>query len=121
MLLKAPDSEPHETSHIMASFANIAMLRPYPHRRPILFYRDSKLIMNFQPDSLFDRERYPRPLDFPRCTAAQIKALEVVQAVAEAHSYRFTTQTGDFYFLYYMDGKSSLMTRATKGILSGCG
>ncbi|KAI1748602.1 hypothetical protein F4782DRAFT_516684 [Xylaria castorea] len=72
---------------------------PYPHRRPILFYCKSKLIMNFQPDSLFERERYPRPLDFPRCTAAQIKALEVVQAVAEAHSYRFTTQTGDFHFI----------------------
>ncbi|KAI0973431.1 hypothetical protein F4678DRAFT_471207 [Xylaria arbuscula] len=71
---------------------------PYPHRRPILFYRKSKLIMNFQPDSLFESERYPRPLDFPRCTAAQIKALEAVQAVAEAYSYRFTTETGDFHF-----------------------
>ncbi|KAI8952666.1 hypothetical protein F4801DRAFT_588774 [Xylaria longipes] len=72
---------------------------PYPHRRPILFYRKSKLIVNFQPASLFKRERYPRPLNFPRCTDAQIKALEVVQAVAEAHSYRFTAQTGDFHFI----------------------
>ncbi|XXG99287.1 hypothetical protein Hte_005624 [Hypoxylon texense] len=72
---------------------------PYPHRRPILFYRKSKLIMNFQPDSLLERERYPRPLDFPRCTAAQLEALGAVQAVAEAHSYRFTTQIGDFHFV----------------------
>jgi hypothetical protein len=55
--------------------------------------------MNFQPDSLFENKRYPRTLHFPSCTASQIEALEMIQTIAEAHSYRFTTQTGDFHFV----------------------
>ncbi|KAI1324203.1 hypothetical protein F5Y16DRAFT_381553 [Xylariaceae sp. FL0255] len=72
---------------------------PHPHFRPILFYQDSRLIINFQPDSLFESQRYRRPLDFPSLSSEQIEALREVQVIAERCCHRFSTQSGDIHFI----------------------
>ncbi|KAI0097587.1 hypothetical protein GGR51DRAFT_467234 [Nemania sp. FL0031] len=74
-------------------------IAPYAHFRPIMFYQDSRLIINFQPDSLFENKRYRRPSNFPKCSPEQMEALEEFQTVAERCSHRFTTQAGDIHFI----------------------
>lgn len=72
---------------------------PSFHYRPILFYHDSHLIINFCRAALLGSSAHPRPLDMPSLTSRQREALDVVEAVAITKQLDIPTQAGDLHFL----------------------
>jgi hypothetical protein len=67
--------------------------------RPVIFYRDSKLIMNFGRAALLGSEAHPRPQHLPSLTARQIEALDAIETIAQATQLEIQTQAGDMHFV----------------------
>ncbi|KAH6853402.1 hypothetical protein B0I37DRAFT_5506 [Chaetomium sp. MPI-CAGE-AT-0009] len=67
--------------------------------RPVIFYRDSKLIMNFGRAALMGSEAHPRPQHLPSLTARQIEALDAIETIARATQLEIQTQAGDMHFI----------------------
>ncbi|KAK4097516.1 Clavaminate synthase-like protein [Parathielavia hyrcaniae] len=72
---------------------------PRFHCRPVIFYQDSKLIMNFGRAALMGSAAHPRPQHLPALTARQVEALDAIEAVAQATQLEIQTQAGDMHFI----------------------
>ncbi|EGO52564.1 hypothetical protein NEUTE1DRAFT_91003 [Neurospora tetrasperma FGSC 2508] len=67
--------------------------------RPVIFYEDSKLIMNFGRAALLGNQAHPRPQHLPSLTARQVEALDAIEAIAKASQMEIQTQAGDIHFI----------------------
>ncbi|KAL2198948.1 hypothetical protein P885DRAFT_58358 [Corynascus similis CBS 632.67] len=67
--------------------------------RPVIFYRDSKLMINFGRAALLGSEAHPRAQHLPSLSARQIDALDAIEAIAQATQLEIQTQAGDMHFI----------------------
>ncbi|KAI0013404.1 Clavaminate synthase-like protein [Xylariaceae sp. FL0662B] len=67
--------------------------------RPLMFYHDSRLIVNFGRTPLLGNAVHPRPEHLPKLNDRQREALDVVEAIAQAVQLEFQTQAGDMHFI----------------------
>ncbi|KAL2023445.1 hypothetical protein VTK56DRAFT_2441 [Thermocarpiscus australiensis] len=67
--------------------------------RPVIFYQDSKLIMNFGRAALLGSDAHPRPEHLPSLTRRQMEALDAIEAIAQATQLEIETQAGDMHFI----------------------
>ncbi|KAI1190656.1 hypothetical protein F5B17DRAFT_49775 [Nemania serpens] len=67
--------------------------------RPLMFYHDSKLIMNFGRTPLLGSATHPRPEHLPRLNDRQREALDLVEAIARALQMEIRTHSGDMHFI----------------------
>ncbi|KAH9902203.1 Clavaminate synthase-like protein [Xylariomycetidae sp. FL2044] len=67
--------------------------------RPLIFYQDSKLMMNFGRTPLLGNATHPRPEHLPKINDRQREALDMVEAVAQAVQFELQTQAGDMHFI----------------------
>ncbi|KAI0486065.1 hypothetical protein F4859DRAFT_527942 [Xylaria cf. heliscus] len=67
--------------------------------RPLMFYHDSKLIMNFGRTPLLGSATHPRPEHLPRLNDRQYEALNLVEAIARALQMEIKTCSGDMHFI----------------------
>ncbi|KAI8961856.1 Clavaminate synthase-like protein [Daldinia sp. FL1419] len=67
--------------------------------RPLLFYHNSKLMMNFGRTPLLGNAIHPRPEHLPKLNDRQREALDVVEAIAQAVQLEIKTQAGDMHFI----------------------
>ncbi|GAB1310079.1 Taurine hydroxylase-like protein SAT17 [Madurella fahalii] len=72
---------------------------PHFQCRPVIFYRDAKLIMNFGRAALLGNEAHPRPKYLPSLTRRQMEALDAIEAIAQATQMEIQTQAGDVHFI----------------------
>jgi hypothetical protein len=75
------------------------MSRPYFHRRPILFYHNSRVIFHYTRGALLGTKSHPRPSTVPQVSECQREALDLIDAIAEKHRIEITLQTGDVHFV----------------------
>ncbi|KAB5580836.1 taurine catabolism dioxygenase TauD [Coniochaeta sp. 2T2.1] len=67
--------------------------------RPVIFYENSKLIMNFGRTPLLGSAIHPRPVRLPSLTPRQVEALDAIEAIAQATQLEIQTQAGDMHFI----------------------
>jgi len=67
--------------------------------RPVIFYQDSRLIINFGRAALLGNEAHPRPSHLPALNPRQIEALDAIEAIAKATELQIQTQAGDMHFI----------------------
>ncbi|KAI1734243.1 hypothetical protein F4680DRAFT_358627 [Xylaria scruposa] len=67
--------------------------------RPLMFYHESKLIMNFGRTPLLGSATHPRPEHLPRLNDRQYEALNLVEAIARALQMEIKTCSGDMHFI----------------------
>ncbi|KAI0101662.1 hypothetical protein GGR51DRAFT_550964 [Nemania sp. FL0031] len=67
--------------------------------RPLLFYHESKLIMNFGRTPLLGSATHPRPEHLPQLNDRQREALDLVEAIARALQMEIKTRSGDMHFI----------------------
>ncbi|SPQ17856.1 bfe5bfca-34d7-4bdd-97d5-e3807ddf06a2 [Thermothielavioides terrestris] len=67
--------------------------------RPIIFYQEERLIMNFGRAALLGSEAHPRAPYLPSLTARQVEALDAIEAIAQATQLEIQTQAGDMHFI----------------------
>ncbi|KAI1329625.1 Clavaminate synthase-like protein [Xylariaceae sp. FL0255] len=67
--------------------------------RPLMFYHESKLMVNFGRTPLFGSATHPRPEQLPRLNERQREALDVVEAMAQAMQLEIKTCGGDMHFV----------------------
>lgn len=67
--------------------------------RPILYYHDSRLVMNFGRTPLMGNAVHPRPERLPKLNDRQREALDMVEAIAQAVQLEIKTQAGDMHFI----------------------
>ncbi|KAI1112450.1 hypothetical protein F5Y14DRAFT_421700 [Nemania sp. NC0429] len=67
--------------------------------RPLMFYHDSKLMMNFGRTPLLGSATHPRPEHLPRLNDRQREALDLVEAIAQALQMEIRTRSGDLHFI----------------------
>ncbi|KAH8910666.1 TfdA family taurine catabolism dioxygenase TauD [Coniochaeta sp. PMI_546] len=67
--------------------------------RPVIFYEDARLIMNFGRAALLGSAIHPRPTRLPSLTPRQIEALDAIEAIAQATQLEIQTQAGDMHFI----------------------
>ncbi|KAI1760396.1 Clavaminate synthase-like protein [Hypoxylon sp. FL1150] len=89
--------------------------------RPLLFWHDSRLILNFGRTPLLGSPAHPRPSHLPRLSERQREALDAVEAVARAAQLEIGTLPGDMHFVNnlavlhrregFVDGESALQKR----------
>ncbi|OIW35382.1 Clavaminate synthase-like protein [Coniochaeta ligniaria NRRL 30616] len=89
--------------------------------RPVIFYEDSRFIMNFGRAALLGSAIHPRPARLPCLTSRQIEALDAIETIAQATQLEFQTQAGDMHFINnlavlhrregFADGKSATEKR----------
>ncbi|KAI1447686.1 Clavaminate synthase-like protein [Annulohypoxylon stygium] len=72
---------------------------PHFQCRPLLFYHDSRLVMNFGRTPLLGSAIHPRPEHLPKLNDRQREALDVVEAIAQAVQLEIKTQAGDMHFI----------------------
>jgi hypothetical protein len=78
-----------------SSFGHI----PAYHQRPILFWHNGKMILNFSRRLLTGSLNSPRTAGLPPITEAQADALDAVHFIAAKHSLAMEMQPGDFRFI----------------------
>ncbi|KAI1461645.1 Clavaminate synthase-like protein [Annulohypoxylon moriforme] len=94
---------------------------PHFQCRPILFYQNSRLVMNFGRTPLLGSAVHPRPEHLPKLNDRQREALDVVEAIAQAVQLEIKTQAGDMHFINnlavlhrregFVDGQSAQQKR----------
>ncbi|GAP85970.1 putative taurine catabolism dioxygenase [Rosellinia necatrix] len=67
--------------------------------RPLLFYHESRLMMNFGRTPLLGSATHPRPEHLPRLNDRQREALDLVEAIAQAVQVEIKTHSGDMHFI----------------------
>ncbi|KAI2470017.1 Clavaminate synthase-like protein [Annulohypoxylon bovei var. microspora] len=94
---------------------------PHFQCRPLLFYHDSRLVLNFGRTPLLGNAVHPRPDHLPKLNDRQREALDVVEAIAQAVQLEIKTQAGDMHFINnlailhrregFVDGQSAQQKR----------
>jgi hypothetical protein len=79
--------------------ADQEIYRPRFHCRPVIFYEDSKLIMNFGRAPLLGNAAHPPPDNLPKINQSQVEALDAIEAIAQATQREIATQPGDIHFI----------------------
>ncbi|KAI2602017.1 Clavaminate synthase-like protein [Hypoxylon sp. NC1633] len=89
--------------------------------RPLMFYHESRLILNFGRTPLLGNAVHPRPQHLPKLNDRQREALDVVEAIAQAVQLEIKTQAGDMHFINnlavlhrregFVDGESAQQKR----------
>ncbi|KAL1884290.1 hypothetical protein VTK73DRAFT_3274 [Phialemonium thermophilum] len=72
---------------------------PHFQCRPIIFFHNSKLLMNFGRAALLGSPAHPRPAHLPSLTARQIEALDAIEGIAQATQMEIETRAGDMHFI----------------------
>ncbi|KAF7553287.1 hypothetical protein G7046_g7148 [Stylonectria norvegica] len=73
---------------------------PTFHCKPILYFHEGKLIMNFGGRvMLLGNATHPRPKHLPSLTPRQIEALDAIETIARATELEISTQAGDIHFI----------------------
>ncbi|KAI1279150.1 hypothetical protein F5Y07DRAFT_50430 [Xylaria sp. FL0933] len=67
--------------------------------RPLMFYHESRLIMNFSRTPLLGSATHPRPSQLPQLNDRQCEALDLVEAIARALQLEIKTCSGDMHFI----------------------
>jgi len=86
-------------SRVLLPGADKPHFRPRFQCRPVIFYKDYKLIMNFGRTPLLGNEAHPRSADLPSLTNRQIEALDAIEKIARATELQIQTQPGDMHFI----------------------
>jgi len=73
--------------------------RPTFQCRPIIYFRDSKFIMNFGRTPLLGNSAHPRPAHYPSVSAVQLEALDAIETIAKATQLEIQTMAGDMHFI----------------------
>jgi hypothetical protein len=63
--------------------------------RPIIFLENGKVSINFARYMLLGCDGIERAPNLPQCTALQVEALDVLEALAKKHQLLLNTQAGD--------------------------
>jgi hypothetical protein len=77
----------------------LSLPRPRFQCRPIIYYQDSKLIMNFGRAPLLGSVSHPRSPTVPQLSHRQVEALDAIEAVAKASQMEIQTFPGDIHFI----------------------
>ncbi|KAL1901193.1 hypothetical protein Cpir12675_000559 [Ceratocystis pirilliformis] len=72
---------------------------PHFQLRPIMYYHNNQLIINFNRTALMGSASHPRSKDLPSLTADQVAALNVIEAFAKANQLEIHTQPGDIHMI----------------------
>ncbi|KAI2635549.1 hypothetical protein GGS21DRAFT_88065 [Xylaria nigripes] len=72
---------------------------PRFHCRPLMFYHETKLMMNFGRTPLLGSATHPRPEHLPQPNERQREALDLVEAIARALQLEIRTRSGDMHFI----------------------
>ncbi|KAK0747947.1 hypothetical protein B0T21DRAFT_13632 [Apiosordaria backusii] len=72
---------------------------PHFQCRPVIFYQDDKLVMNFGRAALLGNEAHPRSKSLPSLTSCQLEALDAIESIARATEMEIQTQAGDIHFI----------------------
>jgi hypothetical protein len=75
------------------------MNRPRFQCRPVLYYHDSHLIINFARAPLLGSVAHPCDPKLPTLTPIQREALDAVEAIAIATQLEISTQPSDLHFI----------------------
>ncbi|KAH6949184.1 hypothetical protein DER45DRAFT_531381 [Fusarium avenaceum] len=67
--------------------------------RPVLFFQDDGIIINFGRIPLVGNEIHPRPPHLPQITGQQLKALDAIEKVARKAELVIKTRPGDIHFI----------------------
>ncbi|KAK4205205.1 hypothetical protein QBC40DRAFT_292040 [Triangularia verruculosa] len=67
--------------------------------RPVLFFQDNNLIINFGRAALIGNEAHPRSKNLPSVTSRQMEALDAIESMARATEMHIQTQAGDIHFI----------------------
>ncbi|KAK9414334.1 putative TauD/TfdA-like domain-containing protein [Seiridium unicorne] len=67
--------------------------------RPLIFFEENHLIINFGPISLLGNNTHPRPESIPPINQSQHEALGIVEAIAQAAELKLQTRPGDMHFI----------------------
>lgn len=73
--------------------------RPHFHCRPVLFYHDGRLIINFGRAALMGSKSHARAEGLPKLTPTQIEAIDMVEKIAKRAQLEIITQAGDLHFI----------------------
>ncbi|KAG5924339.1 hypothetical protein E4U61_000895 [Claviceps capensis] len=94
---------------------------PRFHCRPILFFHEGRLVINFGRAALLGSASHPRPANLPQLTSLQLEALDAIEAIAKATQLEIETQAGDIHLINnlailhrregFVDGSSSMEKR----------
>jgi TfdA family taurine catabolism dioxygenase TauD len=75
------------------------MCSPTFQCRPVIYYQDSRFIMNFGRTPLLGSSAHPRPTHYPAVSALQLEALDAIEAIAKATQLEIQTKAGDMHFI----------------------
>ncbi|KEY66117.1 hypothetical protein S7711_05290 [Stachybotrys chartarum IBT 7711] len=75
---------------------------PKFHCRPILFYHEGRMIINFGRTALMGSPSHPRPAHLPALTSRQVEALDIVERIAQAVQLEIPTESGDIHLINNM-------------------
>ncbi|KAI5466071.1 hypothetical protein BGZ63DRAFT_375231 [Mariannaea sp. PMI_226] len=75
---------------------------PHFQCRPVLFYHEGRIIINFGRVPLIGNNVHPRSKNLPAVTPRQIEALDAIEAVAKATQLEISTRPGDMHFINNM-------------------
>ncbi|KAH6898592.1 hypothetical protein B0T10DRAFT_578395 [Thelonectria olida] len=70
--------------------------------RPVLFYHEGRLIINFGRVPLLGNDVHPRSKNLPAVTSRQIEALDAIETIAKATQLEISTRPGDMHFINNM-------------------
>jgi hypothetical protein len=83
----------------MMGRATDSICRPTFQCRPVIYYHDSKFIMNFGRMPLIGNSAHRRPAHYPAISAQQLEALDAIEVIAKATQLEIQTQAGDMHFI----------------------
>ncbi|KAI0394006.1 Clavaminate synthase-like protein [Xylariaceae sp. FL0594] len=72
---------------------------PRFHCRPLMFYHEGRLMMNFGRTPLLGSAAHPRPSHLPQLSERQREALDLVEAIAQAVQVEIQTRSGDMHLI----------------------
>ncbi|KAH7022997.1 hypothetical protein EDB80DRAFT_878505 [Ilyonectria destructans] len=67
--------------------------------RPVLYYHQERLMINFGRVPLMGNPVHPRSKDLPAVTTRQTDALDAVETIAKAAQLEISTRAGDMHFI----------------------
>ncbi|KAG6145719.1 hypothetical protein E4U28_001441 [Claviceps purpurea] len=101
--------------------SSLTLGSPRFHCRPILFFHEGRLIINFGRAALLGSASHPRPVNLPQLTSLQLDALDAIEAIAKATQLEIETRAGDIHLINnlaiphrregFVDGSSSIEKR----------